>query len=104
MIPTIAVMSTALPPGHSGQAVVLERLLRGRDASFWFFSDEQATFTQAPEDRMGEYRLLRPLLFGLSMRDLPGTLGDVNAHLGAMRPVRIRGRISSRRLARRSPK
>ena len=87
---TIAVVSTALPPSPSGQAIVLERLLRKRNARYWFFSGNPETIVQAPKERRGEYRLLRPLLFGLSMRNLPGPIGNLNAHLGAMKPIRIR--------------
>ncbi len=39
---------------------------------------------------MGEYVRMRPLLFGLSMRELPGLIGDVNTYLGAIKPIRIR--------------
>ena len=99
----VAVVSTALPPAPSGQAIVLGRLLRERDARCWFFSDNPDTFVHNSQESLGEYRLLRPLLFGLSMRDLRGPLGELNAHLGMMRPIRIRAAQILEQLATERP-
>lgn len=87
----IAVVSTALPPSASGQAKVLERLLRGQpDTDYWFLSDNQSTFTQAPGEGFGKYIKTAGRSFGLVKRRLPGFLDSLNSRLGAMRPIRER--------------
>jgi len=87
----IAFVSTALPPSASGQAKVLERLIRTRpDCIFWFLSDNLTTFTQRPGEGYGHYLRLsapKPPRIG---GELSGAIGAFNNRLGYQRAVKDR--------------
>jgi hypothetical protein len=87
----IVVVSTALPPAPSGQAMVLQRLLRDRpERDFVFFSDNPATWAIRRSEGYGTYVRLAAPTPPLIARPFPGPLGELNQVLAHNRTVQGR--------------
>jgi glycosyltransferase involved in cell wall biosynthesis len=93
MTKSVVFVSTALPPSASGQAKVLERLIRNTtDKAFWFLSDNPSTFTQSPGDGFGHYIRLAERNFAWTRSDLPPALASIRKRIDKLKPVRDRAR------------
>lgn len=88
----LAVVSTAVPPSASGQALVLQRLFADSGRETVFFSDSLGAEDLAREARLGHYvRTAKPTFQFLPLNRL-GPLTGTNNFLGLVRSILRRAR------------